>query len=63
MTNLEYNATVSRISGQELFNIVDSLGGIYIPAHAFTPHKSFYGNCTDRLTNIFDSILLKKFLP
>jgi len=54
MTNLEYNATISRISGQELFNIVDSLGGTYIPAHAFTPHKSFYGNCTDRLTDIFD---------
>ena len=24
-----------------------------IPAHAFTPHKSFYGNCTDRLEKIF----------
>jgi len=60
MTNLEFNATVSRISGQELFNIVDSLGGIYIPAHAFTPHKSFYGNCTDRLTNIFDAASFEK---
>ena len=24
-----------------------------IPAHAFTPYKSFYGNCTDRLEKIF----------
>jgi len=60
MTNLEYNSTISRLSGQELFNIVDSLGGTYIPAHAFTPYKSFYGNCTDRLTNIFDAASFEK---
>ena len=24
-----------------------------IPAHCFTPYKSFYGNCTDRLEKIF----------
>ena len=24
-----------------------------VPAHAFTPHKSFYGNCTARLERIF----------
>ena len=24
-----------------------------VPAHAFTPHKSFYGNCTTRLKRIF----------
>lgn len=34
--------------------MVDSLGGIYIPAHAFTPHKSFYGNCCDSLHDVFD---------
>ena len=27
--------------------------GVLIPAHAFTPHKSFYGNCTRRLERIF----------
>jgi uncharacterized protein (TIGR00375 family) len=60
MTNLEYNSTVSRLSGQELFDIVDSLGGIFIPAHVFTPYKGFYGNCTDRLHKIFDSASLEK---
>lgn len=43
------------LTGQELFNITDSLGGVYIPAHAFTPYKSFYGNCCDSLKDIFDA--------
>lgn len=30
---------------QQLWEIVDLLGGIMIPAHAFTPHKGVYGNC------------------
>ena len=30
------------------------LGGIIIPAHAFTPHKSIYGACTDRISSVID---------
>jgi len=60
MTNLAENATVSRLSGQELFDIVDSLGGILIPAHVFTPYKGFYGNCADRLIHIFHEESLGK---
>lgn len=30
---------------QGLWEIVNSLGGIMIPAHAFTPHKGVYGSC------------------
>ncbi len=52
--NIRFNAIMSRLTGQELFNIVDGFGGLYIPAHAFTPHKSFYGNCCDSLHQIFD---------
>jgi len=54
MPNLAENSTMSRLSGQQLFHIVDSLGGFYMPAHAFTPHKSFYGNCTHSLHTVFD---------
>lgn len=53
MTNLLGNACISRLTGQELFDICDALGGVYIPAHVFTPHKSFYGTCADRLSDIF----------
>ncbi|HZJ57306.1 MAG TPA: endonuclease Q family protein [Clostridia bacterium] len=60
MTNLEYNATVSRLSVQELFDIADSLEGIFIPAHIFTPYKGLYGNCTDRLARIFNPSSLEK---
>jgi len=54
MPNLAENSTMSRLSGQQLFDIADSLGGLYMPAHAFTPHKSFYGNCTHSLHTVFD---------
>ncbi len=53
MPNLAENSTMSRLSGQQLFDIADSLGGFYMPAHAFTPYKSFYGNCTHSLHTVF----------
>ena len=31
-----------------------------IPAHAFTPHKSVYGNCVRRLPEMFSKSTLKK---
>ncbi|MGE5632955.1 MAG: endonuclease Q family protein [Caulobacteraceae bacterium] len=53
--NIRHCCYMSHLTGQELFRIVDGLGGIYIPAHVFSPHKSFYGNCCDSLHEIFDS--------
>ncbi len=52
--NIMHLCYMSHLSGQELFNLVDSLGGVYIPAHVFSPHKSFYGNCCSSLHEIFD---------
>ena len=43
----------SDLSGYELIDIVEKYNGILIPAHAFTPHKSYYGNCVDSLKDIF----------
>jgi len=60
MRNIKACSTMSRLRGQELFNIVDYYGGIYIPAHAFTPHKSFYGNCCDSLHAVFDDKSFEK---
>lgn len=57
MSNHIKNITLStqraNISGYELIDIVERYNGILIPAHIFTPFKSYYGNCTDRLENIF----------
>ena len=41
------------ISAYELIDIVERHNGVLVPAHCFTPHKSFYGNCTDSLRKIF----------
>ena len=57
MSNHIKNMTLSSqradISAYELIDIVEKYNGILVPAHAFTPHKSFYGNCTDKLQKIF----------
>lgn len=57
MQNYIHNITLSSqracISAYQLIDIVERYNGVLIPAHAFTPHKSFYGNCTDRLSKIF----------
>ena len=51
--NITLSTQRSDISGYELIDIVEKYNGILIPAHAFTPFKSYYGNCTDRLKDIF----------
>ena len=57
MSNHIKNMTLStqraNISGYELIDIVEENNGILIPAHVFTPHKSYYGNCVDRIQDIF----------
>lgn len=51
--NMTLSSQRANISAYELVDIVEKYNGVLIPAHAFTPHKSFYGNCTDRLSKIF----------
>lgn len=53
ISNITLSSQRANISAYYLIDIVEKYNGILIPAHAFTPHKSFYGNCTDRLTKIF----------
>jgi uncharacterized protein (TIGR00375 family) len=47
------------LSTQRMYTDLDTLvtevtarGGIVIPAHAFTPHKSIYGACVDTLSSV-----------
>lgn len=51
--NITLSSQRASISAYDLVDIVEKYHGVLIPAHAFTPHKSFYGNCTDRLSKIF----------
>lgn len=51
--NITLSTQKSDLSGYELIDIVEKYNGILIPAHIFTPHKSYYGNCADRLKDIF----------
>ncbi|WP_236692732.1 endonuclease Q family protein [Aneurinibacillus tyrosinisolvens] len=38
----------------QLIEQVEIHGGIILPAHAFTPHKSIYGACVDELSSVVD---------
>ncbi len=51
--NITLSTQRSDVSGYELIDIVEKYNGILIPAHVFTPFKSYYGNCVDRLEEIF----------
>ena len=51
--NITLSTQRSNVSGYELIDIVEKYNGILIPAHVFTPYKSYYGNCTDRIKDIF----------
>lgn len=59
--NITLSSQRANISAYELVDIVEKYNGVLIPAHAFTPHKSFYGNCTSRLERIFKEKFNKIF--
>ena len=52
LKNITLSTQRTDLSGYELIDIVQKYNGILIPAHAFTPFKSYYGNCTDRMKDI-----------
>lgn len=51
--NITLSTQNANISAYDLIDIVHSCNGVLIPAHIFTPHKSYYGNVTDRLKKVF----------
>jgi uncharacterized protein (TIGR00375 family) len=51
--NMELSSQSCGLPARELLAIIKATGGIYVPAHAFTPHKSIYGRVTDRLSSLF----------
>ena len=53
LKNITLSTQRTDLSGYDLIDIVEKYNGILIPAHAFTPHKSYYGNCVDTLKDVF----------
>lgn len=53
ITNLSLSSQVVRISPGELVQAVQASDGLFMLAHAFTPHKGYFGNCADRLSAFF----------
>ncbi len=60
VTNMELSSQRAGLSANQLFHITDSIGGLFVPAHCFTPHKSVYGKCVRRLEEMFDDEALRK---
>ncbi|HHY18995.1 MAG TPA: TIGR00375 family protein [Firmicutes bacterium] len=56
--NIELSTQRFTIAVDELRGIVENLGGIFFPAHAFTPHKGFYGKAVDSLYEKFSKPFL-----
>ena len=59
--NITLSTQRANVSGYELIDIVERYNGILIPAHCFTPFKSYYGNCVDRMKDIFKEKFNKIF--
>nr|WP_263325835.1 endonuclease Q family protein [Neobacillus sp. Marseille-Q6967] len=55
LKNVQLSSQRIYVTGLELQRKVKELGGIFIPAHVFTPFKSLYGKGVQRsLTEVFD---------
>ncbi len=53
VTNLNLSSQRCRVPARKLMRMALQAGGVFVPAHAFTPHKSPYGSCVRRLTEMF----------
>lgn len=53
ITNINLSSQVTGLTGSEILQITEAAGGILVPAHVFTPHKSFYGNAFESYNEVF----------
>jgi len=57
--NINLSTQQSFLPAQKLGETTSEIGGIFFPAHAFTPHKSLFGSCGDSLVNVFNDYASK----
>lgn len=62
LTNPELSTQSSRLPARVILDEVLACGGIFMPAHAFTPHKGVYGQVTHRLEDLFGKDRLKTII-
>jgi len=58
MRNVRLSSQRIYVPARVLQEEVKGRGGLFIPAHIFTPHKSLYGSCSDRLGDTLDPSLV-----
>ncbi|WP_135551744.1 endonuclease Q family protein [Paenibacillus cymbidii] len=54
MRNVTLSSQRIYVTARELQREALDRGGIMIPAHVFTPHKSVYGSCSSRIADVLD---------
>ena len=60
VTNPDLSSQNCRRPARWLFEVCAAVGGIFMPAHAFTPHRSVYGACARRLSELFPPAALDR---
>jgi len=50
--NIGLSSQKCHLSIEEVVAIVEQIGGVVVPAHAFTPHKGMYGSCVQSALEI-----------
>ncbi|ALS28378.1 polymerase/histidinol phosphatase-like protein [Paenibacillus sp. 32O-W] len=58
MRNVRLSSQRLYAAGRELQREVRERGGLFIPAHIFTPHKSLFGSSADRVEEVLDPELI-----
>ncbi|MBD3174953.1 MAG: TIGR00375 family protein [Armatimonadia bacterium] len=58
VTNMQLSSQQCHMPANLLAKEVLSREGLFVPAHAFTPHKSLYGSCAARMAEMFEEEVL-----
>ncbi|MFY9197203.1 MAG: TIGR00375 family protein, partial [Bacillota bacterium] len=58
VSNVFSSTPVCQMPARNLYSMAMDIGAIPFPAHAFSPHKSIYGNCIRRLHEAFPENIL-----
>lgn len=54
VTNRQLSSQKARLDAADLLALTKQVGGFFVPAHVFTPHKGYYGHCAARLHASFN---------